>query len=191
MAIKVEFDADSHKYLVNGRIVPSTTEKLASLGFIDSKWFKEGSAEKGTKVHEYLDLIDLGVDVSIPLTIQTYIDAYLSFRKDLPSMRPLYSEVVFYDSSTKTCGKIDRVFEDTRDNTIIVIDLKSGVKIKKPHALQLTSYCIGMEKHYKYKNVRCGSLYLKPDGKYKYQEYDRLDKIWRAISISYNFKEGI
>lgn len=191
MAIKIEFDADSHKYFVNGREVPSTTTKLSALGFIDDRWFKEGSAEKGTKVHEYVDLIDYGLSVGIPLTIQPYIDAYIQFREDLPSLVPIHSEISFYDSSTKTCGKVDKVFLDKRDGSYLVVDLKSGVKIKKPHALQLTAYCVGLEKFLKYKNIKCGSLYLKPDGRYKYQDYDRLDSVWKAVSMTYNFREGI
>ena len=76
MQSKIQFDPDKHKYFVGGREIPSVTTILKEITILVDRWFKPGSDTLGTKVHEYLELIDKGYKIHVPQTLRGYVKAY-------------------------------------------------------------------------------------------------------------------
>jgi hypothetical protein len=182
MQSKIQFDPDKHKYFVGGREIPSVTTILKEITILDDRWFKPGSDRLGTKVHEYLELIDKGYQIAIAPTLRGYIKAYEDFKKANSSFKIKHIELPLYDKKLKVCGKVDRIFENSEGEELIV-DIKSGVHLRF-HTLQLTGYAMA----YGNKSARIGGLYLSADGKYKYKEYDRADNLWRSCVKVHDFK---
>lgn len=183
MPTKIKFDPDKHKYFVSGREVPSVTTILKELGILDDRWFKPGPDQVGTKVHEYLDLIDQGFKVNVPLMIRGYIRAYHMFREANPDLEIVEIEKVLFDSTLDICGKPDRVYKDKANDDLLVIDFKTGAA-QRFHKLQLTAYAVA----YKQTKARIGCLYLSSDGNYKYKEHERVDRLWRSCVMVYDYK---
>lgn len=182
MPIKIKFDPDSHKYIVGGREIPSVTTILKEITILDDKWFKPEGAERGTKVHEYLELIDKGYKVAVPPTIRGYLKAYEDFKAANVGYKVRHIELALYDTKYKVCGKLDRVFVNDEGEELI-IDIKTGASLRF-HPLQLTAYAMA----YGNKKARIGGLYLSPDGTYKFKESNRLETLWRSCVKVYDFK---
>ena len=183
MPAKIKFNADEHKYYVSGKEIPSVTTILKELTILDDRWFKPGRDRIGTRVHEYLDLLDKDLKVAIPPTIKGYIDGYLNFRKAHPDLEPIAIEQSVYDKKLKICGKVDRIFNNINTGVKILIDIKTGVKLRF-HALQCTAYAVALGD----KSIRTGGLYLNGDSSYQFKEYDRQDTLWKSCVRVYDFK---
>jgi hypothetical protein len=182
MPVKIKFDPDKHKYIVGGREIPSVTTILKEITILDDRWFKPGSDKMGTKVHEYLELLDRGYNNVISPTIRGYVKAYLAFREANKNYKIKHVELALYDSKLKICGKVDRIYENEQGEELIV-DIKTGNALRF-HALQLTAYAMA----YGNKNAKIGCLYLSADGTYRFKEHCRLENIWKACVRVHDYK---
>jgi hypothetical protein len=52
----ITFDPDTHTYTLDGQTVPSVTQVLQAMGFVDSTWFTEESRTRGKYVHRIIEL---------------------------------------------------------------------------------------------------------------------------------------
>jgi len=61
----IHFDSDTHQYTLDGRVVPSVTQRIARAGLLGSAptWHTPEAAERGTAVHLACAHWDTAVDL--------------------------------------------------------------------------------------------------------------------------------
>jgi hypothetical protein len=176
---------DTHTYTVDGQEYPSVTQILKDCGLIDITWYTDETAQRGTFVHECLQLIDQGtpsVLLDYGEDIGGYINAYLQFKKDA-LYKILQIEKPLYSSEYGFAGTPDRICE--LNGKYSIIDIKTGQK-QDWHRLQLSGYklLLGESKPLLY------GLYLKNTGKYKlepYKDSEYRNVFYSALTV-YNWK---
>ena len=108
----LRFDAEAHRYYLDGREVPSVTRVLSDLELIPFANFEASpAARRGSAVHEACKLDDLGKldEGSVGPNVIGYLQAWRLFRKRTPQVTwdriemPCASEVHRY------AGTPDRV----------------------------------------------------------------------------------
>ena len=84
---EIEFDPALHKYVADGVEYPSVNKVLQDGGIVDTKWFKEGGAERGIRIHHICELADkdtggmrLFMDESLE-EYEGYLDAWEDFKE--------------------------------------------------------------------------------------------------------------
>lgn len=128
LAPALEFDAATHRYSVLGRPLISVTQALTEAGFIDTRWFTEESAQRGTFVHQAILLHhegDLDEDDLDPVLVP-YYRAYRQFLADSGFVvqgceERLFDEVAGYAGTLDLRGQFPT---DTIGTNLI--DVKSG-----------------------------------------------------------------
>lgn len=77
----LHFDAAAHRYTYGSRDLISVTQVLTVCGFVDSMFFTEDAAARGTAIHAAVQAFHVGgFDVSaLPVEYAPYFDAYLAF----------------------------------------------------------------------------------------------------------------
>jgi hypothetical protein len=166
---------DTSKYVLRGVRVPSVTEVLDIAGLVDWSMVPPGvleeAAERGTRVHEWLQLIDEGwLD---PMTepdedVRGFTSAYLRF-KDETGFAPELIEHTVLNETYAYAGMLDRTGKLNGER--VLIDLKTVRQVAATTALQTAGYaaCLG-ELHRRF------ALQLWPDGNYRLVPYtDRND----------------
>jgi hypothetical protein len=162
----ITFDAATHTYRVDGRVIPSVTQILKATGYINDRWYTPGSAERGTQIHAETALIDHGfmqIDDYKNTQYYNYLLAWEKFKKEIGIGNFFYIEKPLYSKRYDFCGTIDRVVK-TITGTFI-LDIKTGVK-NKSHELQLNAYRILMDKDFC--NLLC--VHIKDNGKYSCED---------------------
>lgn len=176
------FDEAEHKYLVDGREVPSVTEILAPLhrsyGKINPSVL-EYAARRGKAVHEALEVYDLGGKLEAPAEIVPYCEAYLDWAQ---TYRPkwLGIEQIVYDDTSDYIGTLDRIGY-LNGVEFAVVDIKTS----QPSKEALVSVCVQTYAYaiaYLMSHDDCPimikryGLFLKSDGSYRFldcEEYER------------------
>ncbi len=153
------FDKENHLYFLDGRIVPSVTEILKKSGIIDDRFFKEGSAEKGTRIHELCEQIAKGEE---PDEENGYTKAFRKFLFDT-KIEPVEIESSYY-SELDFAGTMDIVALFRRE--LVIIDIKTGGR-QEWWPLQLAGYSKLIDNN----DIRRFSLEIKNTEKYKFTEY--------------------
>jgi hypothetical protein len=53
MSSKLQFDPDTHRYTLDGRVIRSVTQRIQRAGLLGSAaaWYTPASADRGTAVH--------------------------------------------------------------------------------------------------------------------------------------------
>ena len=174
--MSVQFNPERHEYSVDGRVIPSVTQILKDIGVIETRWYTAEGRNRGSTVHEYLELYDRGLldpNVVEP-EYRGYIDAYLDFlacskveyeQIEEPVAHPVY----------KFAGTPDRVGKI--NDTACVLDIKSGSSVDW-HGLQLAGYALALGNgHDLY------ALYIKEDGKWTTKTWDARE--YQKIFLSY------
>lgn len=167
---KLIFYDKEHEYELNGEIVPSVSEISRFISreiYGDIKQFTLDSAcNRGTNVHKATELLDKYGEVEITEDIESYIKAYVQFRKDYGIKEYEAIEKAIASQKMKFAGTIDRV--GFINNKRAIIDIKSSYKVQKPLALvQLNGYKINWEENFPDKPIEAlYILHLKPDATY-------------------------
>ena len=172
------FDEENHLYFLHGRVIPSVTEILAKSGIIDNRFFKPGSAERGTRVHELCEQIAKGEE---PDEENGYTKAFKSFLDDA-KVEPVEVETMYY-SGLEFAGTIDLIAAFRGE--LVIIDIKTGV-YQEWWPLQLAGYAllIGNE------NIRRFSLEIKNTEKYKLTECkNNQEDIGRFLNAFETYKQ--
>lgn len=168
---EIEFFPEEHKYLVDGKEVPSVTTVLNYMSDVEYRTIPQNvldqAARRGTLVHEYTELLDYdALPDEIEYEVQGYIKAYADFLRDykpdwLLIEAPVYSEEG-YVGTVDRCGIID--------GKGCVLDIKtvsSPTKMQKfTVSAQTQAYEIAVEETYQYAVEARYALYLTSDGEY-------------------------
>lgn len=174
--MRLTFGSETHAYALDGQPVPSVTEIVAPV--MNGKYSGGGSPlmeqakRRGTLVHEYCQLIDLGCpleDMEIEPELTGYVAAYLAFLRDYKPRWELIEHPSYsFDFGAPYAGTLDRY--GTIGKSPAIVDIKTTGTMSRLHrialCLQLGYYsrmeCIpatvGMEYY---------GLQLKKDGTYR------------------------
>jgi len=167
----LRFDADRHVYLWEAdhgdrrpRRLLSVTQVLASVGLIDSTYFTEAARDRGTYVHQMLDLYarnDLAVE-SVPAEFAGYLAAYQRWLGEAHAT-PTSQEQRLADVLRGYAGTVDWI--GLVGERLAIVEIKTGQPAPW-HALQVSAYAVlaRMTTGGRYPD-RFG-LYLSADGRY-------------------------
>ena len=84
-----EFEEETHEYRLDGILIPSVTQILTALGFIDARWFTTEGCIRGEKVHKGTVLLESPgginwdsvkrIEDALATPIVPYLNAYARF----------------------------------------------------------------------------------------------------------------
>lgn len=176
----LRFDADEHRYWLDGRELPSVTTVLKSVGIIDpSKYAGGDAALRGTYVHEALSMVDLDT-AALDERLRGFVAAWRLFIHQnnvevLSTEKRVYSRFHGY-AGTRDCLVVFH-------GTCWVLDIKTGGR-ERWHGLQTMAYYKCEDSPYKgfYKRA---AIYLNPDGTYRLDVHDNPDD-WDAFLSALN-----
>ena len=170
--MKFKFDKDKHQFIVNGIVYPSITQVLVEAGFLDTRWFDEYSATRGTYVHTICEWHERGTldESSIDDEIKVYYEAYLKFRKEKTNYKITEMETPRINETYKFGGIADQF--GIMDGVQSVLDIKTGVDV--PATRLQTAAQILLADH---PILERYSLQLKKDGNYKLNKYPTVENI--------------
>lgn len=139
----IAFEAEGHRYAIAGRPVPPVTRILASVAIhgrplIDSAFFTERAAERGTNAHADIAAYCRG---EAPPDASPYVGAFHRFALNM-GFTPEASEIVVGSQFHGYAGTADLIGYFTKGRTIL-IDIKTG-PIHDWHALQLGAYTVAL-----------------------------------------------
>jgi len=129
------FNAEDHSYRTpDGVRLTSVTQALVQAGIIDTTWFTESAAWRGSVVHRCCELWDKGklVESSVDPSVMGYLDAWREACYAL-GIKPVAVEVPAFHAGLLYAGTPDVVTNDG------VFDRKTGA-LSAWHALQLAGY---------------------------------------------------
>lgn len=166
-AEQVEFDAATHTYTVDGKVLPSVTQILQEVGLVDSRWFNDEACERGQAVAIITELYDKGILVDesrIADGLRGYLDAWKGFCGAVGYVngdieQPLASLEMGY------AGTPDRVCYCFARCT--VLDIKAGVPM--PHYEMQTA---GYSRLVTPPVLHRACVYLQANGGYKIRQHD-------------------
>lgn len=145
----IEFDAEHHIYTLDGKVVPSVSQLIASdpslnpwLDRVDPKLLAE-KAELGTAVHDYLHLAD-SEDADGFEGFKYYREQWMECRRELlrtagPGEWAELSEQRMGHPALKFAGTPDRVYWNMTKYGRLIVDIKTGSE-SKAHHLQTAGY---------------------------------------------------
>lgn len=187
----VNFEPKTHIYSYKGRRVPSVTQTLEAAGLINTDFFNDEAALRGTYVHKAIEFYhNGGLNLtSLDGVIRPYVEAYFDFEKTM-KFRPLYTEKLVFDPVYKYAGRLDLV--GPLSGKMSVIDIKTGVP-QPWTAAQLAAYRAALHKTVEIAPITGRyALQLKPSGKWSLKPYNdpRAFDVFLAALTIYNFKNG-
>lgn len=158
----LEFNSETHTYIFNGRVVPSVTQILKSTGFIDTTFYKNDAAERGTYIHSVLEAIDKNPTKTVEYVpdVRGYVEAWERFKRE-SGITFLEIEQKVFSSKFQYAGTIDRI--GNLGGQITIIDIKTGA-FQYWHALQTAAYALLLDR----KEVAIRAcVYLEKSGKFE------------------------
>lgn len=147
----LEYDDDTHTYIVDGVIVPSVTQVLkVKFGGMYNSVAPEvlkKAGERGTAVHKSIeDYCTKGIDLG------TTEVRHFRFLKSYYDLKPVKNEIpiiVCKDDIPVTAGRLDMIIDKGDDRA--VADIKTTSTLNKEYlAYQLNLYRIGVLQCYPY-----------------------------------------
>lgn len=138
VASRFQFDAASHTYRLDGRVIPGVTRVLEDVGIIDYSHIplatRDMALARGTAVHiacHFDDEVDLAEDSLLfqfdrwEEDLTPYVLAWRQYRRDYDGTmpigaRPIVIEERLYSETLGFAGTIDRYDRDT------VVDIKTS-----------------------------------------------------------------
>ena len=163
------FDEELHRYFDQyGRRYDSVTGILEAEGYIDTEWFTEEAALRGTEVHKAVKKLSRR-EAEIKDFRKNYwfdyLEAYIWFCVDT-GFQPHWIEKIVCDERFQIAGTLDMT--GTLRGRKVLIDLKTG-DFEDWHPVQLAAYAVmgRIEDYRRY------TLHLKSDGKYTLKDSHR------------------
>lgn len=171
MGHDIFFDELTHVYLVDGVEVPSVTtilQPLSNRSFSSiNPSVLEYARNRGTAVHESLEIYDLGGELEATPETAPYIQAYLDF---CDVYRPAWADIeqIVYSEAYGFIGTLDRA--GTLNGTEkVVLDLKTSQPTKEALVsvcIQTTAYALAYDFD-NFNTFRRYGLFLKSNGTYR------------------------
>ena len=165
------FDAEKHRYYLDGVRVPGVTSVLRGAGFIDDEWFTEEGRERGNAVHAATHFDDEGDldETSVAPLVFPYLRAWRKFRREtgfMPLVLPdggLACELAVASRIYGFATTVDRVGFFVVPRILVVLEIKSGSL--GAAALQTAGQALALQENGVYIGSRF-AVRLKPDGDY-------------------------
>lgn len=163
------YDPAGHRYVMDGRPVPSVTQLLKVAGIIDTAFLNDDAAlRRGTLVHQHCEWVDKehrlahGIATApIVKPIDGYINAYAGFVRD-HAPRYTHVEVGLLHATLRFGGRPDRICADLAGQGPAVLEIKTGSPAAW-HGVQLAAYQMLFPTGSRW------VVYLKPNGRYRLQ----------------------
>ena len=188
--MKLLFDAESHTYSLNGRKIPSVTEIVSPV--LAPKYKSDGTAiieqakRRGSKVHEYCQLIDLGCPVEaleVEPELAGYIKAYLSFLRDYRPQWDMVEKPVYHPQGLYA-GTLDR--HGCIDGKPCIVDIKTTGTMDRLSRLALAFQLALYWKCLACVPARLYGVQLKKSGGYKLFELQQiLSKDYTSMPVRF------
>ena len=167
MAQLLFYDAN-HRYELDGEELPSVSAIIRFLSreiYQDAEQYRlDQAAERGTKVHKTLELLDKLGEVEAEASILPYCQAYVSF---------LHDHTINWDLIEKPLASAELGFAGTLDRAgyldgrRCIVDLKTTATVKKPLVkAQLNGYELLSRANGRPESVALYCLQLNKDGSY-------------------------
>lgn len=177
---EIVFVEAEHTYLVDGQEVPSVTtilQPLANRAYSSvNPSVLEYARNRGSAVHEALEMYDLGGELEVTPETEGYIMAYLEWEQ---IYRPRWTgvEQIVYSENYGYIGTLDRV-GSLNNRELAVVDIKTSQPTKEALisvCCQTAAYEVAYnEAHGKFDPYLAGyiplsrfGLFLKSDGTYR------------------------
>lgn len=128
------YEEATHAYFFEGAQIPSITQMLQKTGWIDDRWYTEEASERGTAVHRYTALHDMGaLDLTdVPRQYRGWVLAYVEMMNRLQA-RWEQIELPAVHPTIRFGGTPDRVGEISLVRT--VGEIKTG-GVEPAHGIQ-------------------------------------------------------
>jgi hypothetical protein len=176
---ELEFVEQGHLYTYRGMRVPSVTDLLDEFNLIDTTWYREYHAWRGSVVHKCCELLDLNDldESSVDERVLGYIEAYRAFKSDL-HFEPLAIERRIFHPQLRVAGTFDRV--GMMGKFPALVDLKSG-KPTAAAAIQTAGYAGAFQKPMLFRRF---AVQLMNTGRYQMVEYppETYHRHWAVFS---------
>jgi hypothetical protein len=192
------FNAATHEYSVDGRILPSVTQVLQAEGIYDMSMIPEDrlrvAQQLGTAVHLATEFDDKGIldNASIDDVVRPYLTQWKKFKHDF-DFELISSECRYYSEKYKYAGTLDRTCFLRMATTPrkCLLDIKTGVE-SDVIGLQLAAYQnLLIEAGGWDKRNPMVAVFLTPE-KYKVKVFgtDNYFSIFLSALNIYNYKWG-
>ena len=188
----LEFDEATHTYRLDGNVLPSVTTIMKPLSAFEYRNVPESALEKaadrGTTVHNAIEIfIKYGID-DIPTEFRPYLDAFIDWWNEKKPV-VIGSEIRLYHRMFRYCGTCDLLC--LIDGKLILIDYKTTYAVmEKMCGVQLEGYAKALSSH----GINVDEkriLHLKKDGKYKEHIFPAKDTrcgiVFDALRVIYEF----
>jgi len=174
---ELQFDEEKHLYTLNlaGQILqlPSVTQILR---FVSNEMYKdvplhvlENAADKGSRVHEAIEMMAKYGWMEADTEILGYMLAYQEWEKE-HNYETVATEYMVYHGKRMYAGRIDRLFMDGND--LCIMDIKTSQQVYKLlTAAQLYGYSEALKSH-GIQVKQAYILHLKENSEYDWIEAD-------------------
>lgn len=202
---EIIFDETEHIYLVNGQEVPSVTtilQPLANRAYSSvNPSVLEYARNRGSAVHEALEMYDLGGELEVTPETEGYIRAYLEWSKIYRPRWTGVEQIVYHETfpndvdkpmlkdgnDVDYIGTLDRIGY-LNGTELAVVDIKTS----NPSKEALVSVCCQTaayaEAVFDYDKPSRYGLFLKADGTYRFLDCKEYEKKYSfsGTSVFYN-----
>ena len=138
---ELRFEPETHTYWLGERKIPSVTQILQSGGVINTDYFTEAAAWRGSVVHMCCQLDDENDldEESVPEEARDYLDAWRLFKEQTLTLSlSHFSRIEQPLAGSEYAGTPDRVLSSEEDLPLI-LDIKTG-SILPWVGIQLAAY---------------------------------------------------
>ncbi len=126
----IEFDADTHTYKVDGKVLPSVTTITGILSNMEykeiDKEILDRAAKRGSAVHKAIEDFTLWGDYELDISYEPYM---VQFKKALDKEKFITAKTEFMLTDGEICGTIDNM--SMIGEECIIIDYKTTSTIHK------------------------------------------------------------
>lgn len=141
------------------------TESLTLAGLIDTKWFNEGAAKRGTAVHVACELDDEGVldPASVHPSVAPYLESWRLWRAE-SGAEVVESEIEVKHETLGIVGHPDRVMRFPDSGRLFILDIKTGGHLPW-HPIQAALYALAYQATHGGPTPLRGGVYLHESGR--------------------------
>ena len=187
---ELQFNEAIHRYTLNGRIIPSVTQIITSVGLYEYDYVSSETlaiaAERGRFVHSMIEWHEQGEldESTIDPELQGYFDAYLEMKASgAITAKADLIEARVYSEKYQYAGTLDMEFLNEK----WIHDHKTGEE-SPVHGLQLSGYWLAKHPDFRDKpeHLTCG--YYRKDGTWNLVEYPYEPFAWLSILADFQWR---
>ena len=180
---QVAFDAQAHRYTVDGKPVPGVSRILEAAGLKDMRHADPAAMQRGTYVHEAVSLDYEGDldEATLHPSLAGYVEGFRRWKIEM-GVEVIANEHRVFQPHLLYCGTADWIVR--MQGRTWVIDLKSGAPAPW-HCAQLAAYALAYQIEAGGPTPARAGLYLAEEGQYRFHPYkERSDfDLWKAAVV--------